>query len=188
MDVLKGLREQRGLSQAKLAALADINPSTLNQIERGRRHPTTTTLQKLATALGVEIGDFFPKELPLPFDPPSTHVDWPTAVVEATELRPWAQAEIAAELDAWASDHAPKHLDTVGMVLQQAYDAVSALIASLPKGPPECPLDKPEWEHIREADGFYHQLVAEVESCGLAVVPETARDRRPSEVRSLEVA
>jgi transcriptional regulator with XRE-family HTH domain len=57
MEQLKRLRKERGLSQAKLAALADIDPSTMNQIERGVREPSTTTLRKLATALDVTLAE-----------------------------------------------------------------------------------------------------------------------------------
>jgi transcriptional regulator with XRE-family HTH domain len=57
MEQLKRLRKERGLSQAKLAALADIDPSTMNQIERGAREPSTTTLRKLATALDVTLAE-----------------------------------------------------------------------------------------------------------------------------------
>lgn len=55
MERLKRLREQRGLSQVKLAARADLNPATVNQIERGAREATPTTLRKLAGALGVSL-------------------------------------------------------------------------------------------------------------------------------------
>jgi transcriptional regulator with XRE-family HTH domain len=57
MEQLKRLRKERGLSQAKLAALADIDPSTMNQIERGAREPSTTTLKKLAAALDVTLAE-----------------------------------------------------------------------------------------------------------------------------------
>ena len=55
MDQLKRLRMEKGLSQAKLAALADVDPSTVNQIERGARDASPATLRKLAEALDVSI-------------------------------------------------------------------------------------------------------------------------------------
>ena len=64
MEQLKRLRRERGLSQAKLAALADIDPSTMNQIERGAREPTTTTLRKLARALDVSIAELLEEAAP----------------------------------------------------------------------------------------------------------------------------
>ena len=55
MEQLKRLREERGLSQVKLAARADLNPATVNQIERGARNASPGTLRKLADALGVSL-------------------------------------------------------------------------------------------------------------------------------------
>ena len=57
MEQLKRLREERGLSQVKLAARADLNPATVNQIERGARNASPGTLRKLADALGVSLVD-----------------------------------------------------------------------------------------------------------------------------------
>jgi transcriptional regulator with XRE-family HTH domain len=55
MEKLKRLREERGLSQVKLAARADLNPATVNQIERGMRDASPGTLRKLADALEVSL-------------------------------------------------------------------------------------------------------------------------------------
>lgn len=45
------------MSQAKLAARAELDPSTVNQIERGAREASPATLRKLADALDVGIAD-----------------------------------------------------------------------------------------------------------------------------------
>ncbi len=69
MEGLKRMREERGWSQQKLADASGVNKATINQIERGRRSPNVETLEKLASALGAEVADFFPKaQAPLPFD------------------------------------------------------------------------------------------------------------------------
>jgi transcriptional regulator with XRE-family HTH domain len=69
MDRVRELRFERGLSQAKLAARAGIDPSTVNQIETGKRSPSANSLNKLARALDVEVADLFPKgQSPLPLD------------------------------------------------------------------------------------------------------------------------
>jgi len=53
--ILRKLREKRGLSQEKLARLADVSNNTIINIERGEnRNPTTATLKKIAKALGIE--------------------------------------------------------------------------------------------------------------------------------------
>lgn len=64
MEQLKAIRETRGLSRAKVATLSGLNPATITRIENGERSPTVETLEKLATALDIEVGDFFPKVRP----------------------------------------------------------------------------------------------------------------------------
>ncbi len=69
MDQLKRLRREKGLSQAKLAALADVDPSTVNQIERGAREASPATLRKLAEALDVSLYELIEGE-PRPLEQP----------------------------------------------------------------------------------------------------------------------
>lgn len=57
MDQLKRLRVEKGLSQARLAARAGVDPSTVNQIERGAREASPATLRKLSEALDVSLVD-----------------------------------------------------------------------------------------------------------------------------------
>lgn len=55
---LKKLREQKGLSQDRLAKLADIANNTIIKIEQGKnQNPTLDTLKKLAEALAVSVDD-----------------------------------------------------------------------------------------------------------------------------------
>jgi transcriptional regulator with XRE-family HTH domain len=61
MEQIRQLRKERGLSQAKLAVMADMDPATLNRLERGTGNPNLKTLERVAEALGVEVADFFPK-------------------------------------------------------------------------------------------------------------------------------
>jgi transcriptional regulator with XRE-family HTH domain len=51
---IRVLRQARGLTSAALAAKAGISPTYLSLIETGDRTPPKDTLQKLATALGVD--------------------------------------------------------------------------------------------------------------------------------------
>ena len=64
MEQLKRLREERGLSQVKLAARADLNPATVNQIERGAREASPATLRKLAAALDISLYDLLEEDSP----------------------------------------------------------------------------------------------------------------------------
>ena len=55
---IRKLRLKKGLSQEKLARLADISNATLVKIEGGvAKEPTITTVSKLASALGVSIDE-----------------------------------------------------------------------------------------------------------------------------------
>ena len=58
---VKRLRREREWNQTELAYHAGLAPSVISQIENGKRDPTARTLRKLAEALGVEVGDLFPK-------------------------------------------------------------------------------------------------------------------------------
>ena len=53
---IKKLREAKGLSQEKLARLADVANNTLIKMEsRENKNPTLETLKKMAKALGVRV-------------------------------------------------------------------------------------------------------------------------------------
>jgi transcriptional regulator with XRE-family HTH domain len=55
---IKRLRVKKGLSQEKLARLADISNNTLIKIEQGiAKEPTITTVSKIASALEVSIDE-----------------------------------------------------------------------------------------------------------------------------------
>jgi transcriptional regulator with XRE-family HTH domain len=71
LEELKRLREEKGWSQTRLAQESGVDRATINQVEGGRRSPTIATLELLASALGAEVADFFPKvQAPLPLDAP----------------------------------------------------------------------------------------------------------------------
>jgi transcriptional regulator with XRE-family HTH domain len=55
---IRRLRIKKGLSQEKLARLADISNNTLIKIEQGiAKEPTITTVTKIASALGISIDE-----------------------------------------------------------------------------------------------------------------------------------
>ena len=55
---VKRLREKTGLSQEKLARLADVSNNTIINIEAGKQgNPTIETLKKIAKALNTPIED-----------------------------------------------------------------------------------------------------------------------------------
>ncbi|RKS26532.1 DNA-binding XRE family transcriptional regulator [Flavobacterium endophyticum] len=56
---IKELRKLRGLSQEKLANLAEIDRTYLPTIEKGERNVSIEIIERLAIALGVKIKDLF---------------------------------------------------------------------------------------------------------------------------------
>ena len=55
---LKRFREKRGLSQDRLAKLADVANNTIIKIEQGENiNPTLDTLKKMAKALDVSVDE-----------------------------------------------------------------------------------------------------------------------------------
>jgi len=55
---IRKIRKKKGLSQEKLARLADISNNTLVKIEMGvAKEPTITTVSKIAHALNILIDD-----------------------------------------------------------------------------------------------------------------------------------
>jgi len=52
---LKTLRERRGMTQEQLAEKSGVSRTYLARLETGRQDPTLSTLEKLATALKVDV-------------------------------------------------------------------------------------------------------------------------------------
>lgn len=51
---VKRLREAKGLSQEELAFDAEMHRTYISGIERGKRNPTVTVVERLADALGTK--------------------------------------------------------------------------------------------------------------------------------------
>jgi transcriptional regulator with XRE-family HTH domain len=103
MEELRQIREARGWTQQRLADESGVNKATINQIERGRRSPNVETLGRLADALSVEMGDFFPKAqswLPLENVVVSLPLDIDELKKEViAEARPASQAELQTAVE-----------------------------------------------------------------------------------------
>jgi transcriptional regulator with XRE-family HTH domain len=56
---IRGIRRLRRRTLKEIATAAGISESFLSQLERGRTNATIATLQRLATALGIEVSDLF---------------------------------------------------------------------------------------------------------------------------------
>ena len=53
------LRKEKDLSQEELAHRADIHQTYLSGVERGRRNPSVAVLERIASALNVDIEQLF---------------------------------------------------------------------------------------------------------------------------------
>ncbi|MBN2180826.1 MAG: helix-turn-helix transcriptional regulator [Sedimentisphaerales bacterium] len=56
---IRKLREERGISQEKLAEFAGLHRTYIGQIERGEKNIGLKNLQKIAKALGVDLKNIF---------------------------------------------------------------------------------------------------------------------------------
>lgn len=57
-EKVRKLRERNDMPLRKLAALLDIDQSTLSKIERGERNPNTEIIDKLASIFAIDRKDF----------------------------------------------------------------------------------------------------------------------------------
>jgi transcriptional regulator with XRE-family HTH domain len=63
---LRAIRQLRRRTLKEIASAAGISESFLSQLERGRTNATIATLQRLATALGIQVSDLFTSGSPRP--------------------------------------------------------------------------------------------------------------------------
>src|ERR1043166_8278833 len=63
---LRAIRQLRRRTLREIAEAAQISESFLSQLERGRTNATIATLQRLSTALGIEVSDLFATNAPRP--------------------------------------------------------------------------------------------------------------------------
>lgn len=58
---VRALRKSKSLTLKQLAGLSGLSVGFLSHVERGRKKPSLSTLQKISAALGMEVGWFFPE-------------------------------------------------------------------------------------------------------------------------------
>lgn len=61
---LKQIRENMGVKIVDLAKTVNMSHSYLSEIEQGKKLPSFKTLQKLCSALGITLAEFFAEETP----------------------------------------------------------------------------------------------------------------------------
>src|SRR4051794_12077509 len=63
---LRAIRQLRRKTLKEVATVAGISESFLSQLERGRTNATIATLQRLSSALGIEVSDLFASDTARP--------------------------------------------------------------------------------------------------------------------------
>lgn len=58
-EVVRELRQDRGISQENLAAAAGVDRAYMGGIERGLRNPSLTTIARVARGLGIPLNEVF---------------------------------------------------------------------------------------------------------------------------------
>jgi quercetin dioxygenase-like cupin family protein/DNA-binding XRE family transcriptional regulator len=58
-ELVRRLREQRGLSLRALGTATDFSASFLSQLENGQVSPSISSMERIANTLGVTLGEFF---------------------------------------------------------------------------------------------------------------------------------
>ncbi len=56
---IRNIRHSKGISQEKLAEIANLNVSFIGQIERGVKKPTVETIEKIVNALDISFYELF---------------------------------------------------------------------------------------------------------------------------------
>ena len=54
---IRKCREEKGISQEKLASLSELHRTYIGQVERGEKNLTIRSLERIAKALGINIKD-----------------------------------------------------------------------------------------------------------------------------------
>ena len=60
---IKEVRKEKSLSQLELAVKTNMSQSFLASVERGKKQPSVLTLLRIASALEVNPGVFFPENV-----------------------------------------------------------------------------------------------------------------------------
>lgn len=58
-EKIRYIRKERGFTQEKLAEISNIDFTTLNKIENGKRSASLSTIEKIARALKIAVNELF---------------------------------------------------------------------------------------------------------------------------------
>ncbi|MFD2334370.1 helix-turn-helix domain-containing protein [Cohnella sp. GCM10020058] len=63
-DRIRNYRKRRGISQEKLAGLAEFSVSFIGEVERAEKSPSLENLNKICKALGITVQELFEQAQP----------------------------------------------------------------------------------------------------------------------------
>lgn len=66
---IRAIRNEKGISQEKLALDSELDRTYINSVENGKRNITINSLTKITNALGVSLKDFFDNDYKVEYDP-----------------------------------------------------------------------------------------------------------------------
>jgi len=118
---LRVLRAERRLTLREAAALTDVRPGTLSELERGLRHPHDITLSRIAKGYDIPIEELLEEEQSPKAPSPSSPV---IRFVEA-----------AGQLERLAEEEPQKLREHLGDVRENAYPFAKRHVEALPSGP-----------------------------------------------------
>ncbi len=67
MDIgqrIKNMRQSQNISMNRFAQICDVSQANLSRIETGRQQPAFDTLERIITALGFTLAEFFSTDEP----------------------------------------------------------------------------------------------------------------------------
>jgi len=73
---IKQLRNKKGISLRKLAAIIDVDHSYLSRVENGKVTPSLETIVKIAQALECDVADFFERKMEVDEELKKEGVEW----------------------------------------------------------------------------------------------------------------
>ena len=217
---LRELRERAALSQEDVAARAGVARATIADLEAGKRPARPSTIRKLAKGLDVEVTELYaePESPKIPAPPSSQErlfdngvleearrAEWDTAVGGARQLRERGRERMQDLLSSWRESKKRRGSPDVrrelrakmGQLLQEGFDARSALLANLEAGLATRAsaaseragelTPNPGWEEVREADRFYWALREMVEEAGLYIRAGSTRAGEAAQAGQPEV-
>ena len=97
-EAIRKIRQTKGLSQGEMQKRTGILRSYLSRVENGHTVPSLATLQRLASAMGVALADFFAADGEAPLAAPAAADGSSEYLVELKNYLPQLSSQQRQEL------------------------------------------------------------------------------------------